>query len=70
MKFGRKIGNLWLLDSGSDEDAAKTVTDEANLANVDVTALDIVHNLAHKLLGHVFKAEECVHLVYFRHEEL
>ena len=70
MEFGGEVGQLRLLDRRPDQDAAQAVPDEADLADVEVGGLHVVHDLVHKFPSHVLKALEGVHLVDLRHEEL
>ena len=70
MELGREVGQLRFLDCGPDQDAAQAVPDEADLADVEVGGLHVVHDLVHKFPSHVLKALECVHLVDLGHEEL
>ena len=70
MELGREVGQLWFLDCGPDQDASQAVPDEADLADVEVGGLHMVHDLVHQLPSHVLKALEGVHLVDLRHEEL
>ena len=70
MELGGEVGQLRLLDRRPDQDAAQAVPDEADLADVEVGGLQVVHDLVHKFPSHVLKALECVHLVDLGHEEL